>query len=875
MKKQGIYLNIWLIAVLLIIITGGCSTKKSTFTHRYYHTVTARYNAYFNGNEALKEGVAALSKANIDDYSKILKIYTLGTADDAQAQNANFEKAYTKASKVIQKHSIFKKNKEYVRWIPEAYLLIGKSYFYKQEYKLAAETFDYIVKQYDNWPVKYNAMLWMVRCYNELKKFEKSESALAQLQNKIDKGLVPKSVIKEFPIVYADFQIKQEKYEQSVEYLLSAIDLNKKKTTNVRLRFILAQIYQRTGNLAEATKLYNKVIKMNPAYVMAFNAKINKAICFDAVNGNSKDLKKLLGKMAKETKNKDYLDQIYYALAEICMKEKDTTCAVDNYKLSASKSVSNNNQKATSFLKLAQIYFSYPKYELAQTYYDSAMTVLPLDYPDYNKIKELSAILGNLVVNLKIVELQDSLQRLAKMSEKERNQVIDEIITNVIKEEQKKKEEEYLKQQNTYAANMDNTLSSTSTAWYFYNTTAVNFGKTEFIKKWGSRKLEDLWRLSNKEAENPFGDIAVGTDSSSVDSSGNFSVNLKDKKYYLKDIPFTPEQVAVSDDKIVAALYNIGQVYQNDLLDNPKAIETYEELIRRFTSKDDYLLKSYFQLYQVYSILNDNIKKDYYKNLVCNKSPESDYCKLIKDPNYRKISTSEKNLAEKLYAETYIAYLSSRWDSVLIKAKRAKVLYDNDTALIPKFMYLNAVALGKSKDSTGITGILKKIIDNYPKNEITPKAQLLYDFCTGKSKNIISAEAPISTPATISEGYKYNEDAIHFYVVIVKLTDKNVKISDIKNAFSNFNTTNYSSSKLTVSNIFLDNTQQLITITNFENSNKAMLYYNAVKDKTSVFGKLNPGDYTQFVISVDNYPSMFKKKDIDNYFKFFVDNYLK
>ncbi|MFH0866561.1 MAG: tetratricopeptide repeat protein [Bacteroidota bacterium] len=837
--------------------------------------MTARYNGYFNGNEALKEGITALEKANIDDYSKILKIYRIGTAANAEAQNANFDKAFTKASTVIQKHSIFLKKKEHVRWIPEAYLLIGKQYFYKQEYKLAAETFDYIIKQYSNWPIRYNAMLWLVRCYNEQKKYEKAESTLALIQSKIEKKLVPKSVVKEYPVVYADFHIKQENYEKSIEYLMSAIDLNKKKSLNVRLRFILAQIYQRTGNLTAATKLYDKVISMNPVYEMAFNAKINKAICFDASAGDSKDLKKLLNKMAKETKNKDYLDQIYYALAEICMKENDTTCAIDNYKLSAGKSVSNNNQKATSFLKLANLYYSMPEYELAEAYYDSAMTVLPKDYPDYKKIEALTRVLADLVDNIRVVELQDSLQKLSKMTPEERNRVIDEIITNVIKEEQKKKEEEYLKQQNIYNANANTVTTTSTTSWYFYNTTAVNFGKTEFVKKWGSRKLEDLWRLSNKQAEDPFDYGSDDSDTAASDTVASVSSNLKDKNYYLKDIPVTAEDLARSDEEIAAALYNIGQIYQNDLLDYQKAIDTYEELINRFPLKDDYLIKTYYQLYQIYDLLSDASKKEHYKNLVCTKEPQNDYCNFIKDPNFKKISAENKNFAVSLYEETYNTYLVSGWDSVLAKSIRAIALYGNDTSVIPKFTYLKAVAQGKTNDTAGMVGSLKYIIDNYPNSQVKPKAQILYDFCTGKTTATNTTSSDTISKTVTGDKYTLSDDAIHFYVLIVNVSDKTVKISDIKNNLSDYNTTNYSASKLTVSNIFLDNTRQLITITNFDNKTKALLYYNGIKSNTTIFGKLKSADYTQFVISVDNYPIMYKKKDIENYFQFFLDNYLK
>ncbi len=862
--------------LLVIVLFNSCSTKKNTFTRRFYHNMNARYNGYFNGNESYKTGVIELEKLHVDDYSKILHIYKLATVEDATSLSSYFDKAYIKASAVITRHSIFIKKKEHVRWIPEAYMLIGKSYFYKQEYKLAAETFEYIIKTYGAFPAKYNAMVWLAKTCNQQKKYDKAESQLDLLQEKIDKNkkLIPKQALKDFPIAYADYQLKQENSESAIEYLIAAIDKNRKKSIRVRLRFILAQVYQDMGKVAKASALYDKVIKMNPPYEMAFNARINKAMCFDASAGDSKEIKKLLNKMTRDAKNKDYLDQIYYALAEICMKEKDTICAIDNYKLSALKSVKNTNQKATSYLKLAKLYFSIPKYEFAEMYYDSTMTVLPKDYPDYSNISKLAGVLKELVVNIKVVEMQDSLQKLSKITPEQRNKIIDGIITEVIKEEQKKQEAEYQKQINIYNTNINENSTTTSAAWYFYNSSAVNFGKTDFIKKWGNRKLEDLWRLSNKAIENDFGTSENPNDTASADSTkAKTSINLKDKNYYLKNIPTTDKDIQKSNALIAEALYNIGFIFQNDLLDMERAIESYEDLVKRFPDNKDYLIKTYYQFYVLYDNIGNDAKRDFYKNLICTKYPESDYCNVINNPNYKKITDENKDIAANLYKETYDAYKVRSWDSVMVKSNRAIALFSSDTSLIPKFIYLKALAYGNNKDSANIVATLNIIIKKYPHSPVKPKAQDLLDFWTGESE-ITAAASKDNFFSDSKKEYTFNEDAIHLYVMVVQLS-KNVKISDLKNLLSDFNSKNFSTSNLTTSNIFLDNIKQIITITNFPNKEKAMLFYNLLKTDKNVFAKLKPSDYKQFVISVDNYPTMYKNKDIDNYYLFFLKNYLK
>jgi tetratricopeptide (TPR) repeat protein len=868
LKFRAINIRLVILPLLLFVLFNSCSTKKSTFTHRVYNNLTARDNAYFNGNESFKTGVAELEKLHVDDYSKILPIYKLGTPENATTLTSYFDKAYKKASKVISKHSIFIKNKEYVRWIPEGYLLVGKSYFYEREYKLAIQTFEYIIKTYPQYSTKYMAMLWLARANDQLKQYEKAESTLDFIGDKMDKTELPKDADKAFPLVYADYHIKQENYSSAIEYLHFGIDKNKKKAIRARLRFILAQIYQKNGNVDAATKLYKKVIKMRPPYVMSFNAKINEAMCYNAASGNSKEIKKLLYKMLRDPKNKDYRDQIYYALAEICMKESDTTCAISNYQLSANKSVNNNSQKARSYLKLAQIFYSIPKYEQAEAYYDSTMTVLPKDYPDYKNIAAIAKVLRTLVKNIRIVEMQDSLQRLSKMTVAEQNKVVEGIITQVIMDEQKKQQEAYQKQLDL--ANASSSTQNTG-SWYFYNPASVNAGKADFTKKWGNRKLEDLWRLSNKQAQNDFGS-GDEEDTTTTDTTKKATLNdLKDKKYYLKNIPTSADDIKKSNDKIAEALFNIGSIYQNDLKDIPKAVDAFTDLVKRFPDNPEYSMKTCYQLYLIYDDMPDEVKKDYYKNLICTKEPDGDYCNTIKDPNYHKITAKNKNAAESLYEETFDAFNAGVWDTVIYNANQAIEKFKSDSTILPKFIYLQAVAYGEKKDSLDCVNNLQTIITKYKKSPVRPKALDIFEFYTGTSRK---AAVTDSLKAAAKKTYFYDADAVHLYVMIVTLS-KSVKISDLKNLISDYNTKNFGNANLTISNIYLNDNQQILTIANFPDKEKAMLYYNDIKNNKTVFSKLKPSDCQQFVISADNYTKMYKNKDENNYYLFFTKNYLQ
>ena len=93
----------------------------------------------------------------------------------------------------------------------------------------------------------------------------------------------------------------------------------------IRYTYILAQVYHEAGELEKALQEYKNVIKMNPPYEMTFNAKINMAGSFQAGSEGGKEITNLLNKMLKDEKNKDFQDQIYFALGNLFKKEGKET----------------------------------------------------------------------------------------------------------------------------------------------------------------------------------------------------------------------------------------------------------------------------------------------------------------------------------------------------------------------------------------------------------------------------------------------------------------------------------------------------------------------------------------------------------------------
>lgn len=873
-----------LVCYLFLFFISACSTKKNTFTSRTYHNVTAYYNVYWNGNESFKDGVNDLNKKAKDNYALVLPVFKYGSKQDAQSIYPNMDRAIEKSKKTILKHSMYFKRKEYVKAIDDSYLLIGKASLYKMDYQNAKRTFIYIADRFPKEPIKYEAQVWLARTYVQTGEFEKAETILDQVRKDIVTGKAPEKLDRDIALVYADLYVTQGKYSSSIRHLQRSIETYNSKKTKNRLRFILAQIYQEMEDLQAASSLYQVILKKSPSYEMAINAKINLAKTYNSKTGGKSLIIKKLNNLIKDDKNKDYLDQIYYVLADVHLKDNETDQAKEFLRLSVATSISNNYQKAISSLVVADLFFNQPEYDLAQAYYDTAMQFLPENYPNFTEIKKKTEILTDLITNLKTVYMQDSLQRLAGMSEAERNAVIDKIIQEIIQEEARKAEEERERQlslsmlnQNSRNEGVNRNMGNSAQggSWYFYNTSAISFGYTEFMKKWGRRKLEDNWRLSNKQmilSEEETADGQV-SDSTGADTTQRES-DPKKRETYLQDLPLTPELIAESNILIEDALFNASIIYLDGLKDNEKSIETFESLLQRFPDTK-YQLQIYYQLYKIYQTIGYADQEQYYRDLIVNSFPDSDYARIIVDPNYNLVLEAKKNAASNLYELTYQAYLDQQYFTVINNADEALAKYE-DNELLSRFMFLKAISVGRAVNQDSLVAGLKILVEKYPDSEIIPLAQSVLqrfgqDGTLKKEAETASAETENKDETATNNQYVFNKDAIHFYTIVIKILDINLNALKVK--ISDFNQKFFSQQNLTINNLLLDEKQHLITVGNFENSQAAMDYFEVLKTNTYVFSQLKNDEYSDFVISVDNYPVFYKDKNIDSYLQYFKRNY--
>ncbi len=916
MKKGFYYI---LFVVVSACLLGSCSTQKNTKASRFYHSFTTRYNIYYNGKVSFDESLDAMQKGYRENYSEQILMYPISAQPkDKATPGGPFDRAIEKSNKAIKLHSIQVKpikkagwrsnpkevalqaQEEYNPFLRNSWLMLGQAQFYNADFLQASATFSYISRHYaTDEVVASEARIWQARCYSEMGWFYESEDVL----NKLNINGIPKVNLNTYAAVNADLLIKEGKFEEAIPDLQTAIKAEKNKLQRTRMKYLLGQLYTTLGLDGLAYTQFGQVVSASPPYELEFAARIRQSEVF--AGGNYLKEVKKLERMTKSEKNKELLDQVYYAIGNMYLNREDTVNAIHNYRLGIEKSTRNGLDKAICQIKLGDIYFTQRDYINAQPCYSGALSAIQKEHKDYKRVAKLSEILDELVVHVEAVQLQDSLQTLARMPEAERLAVIDKIIEKVKKEEEEAKAEAekaaYLAQ--AEASNQGINRPGTETAvaalpttgggaFYFYNPQTVAQGKTQFQRLWGRRVLEDNWRRNNKTMST-FGSMEADmvaeqavTDSTGVvqatvdatDQPEDISNDPKTREFYIQQLPLTPEDVEASNIIIVDGLYQMAMIYKDRLEDLPLSIEGFQTLDNRFP-ENEHLLESYYQIYLMALRLEDMALANEYKNKLINAFPGSDYAVAVADPNYLYNISMMDQVQDSVYQRTYQAYLDGNVDEVRKNFRTMSEKYPL-AKLMPKFMFLDALTNVQTGDVEGFKTTLKTLIDKYPDADVTELAgemlkgvlrgrTLVQGNVRGMTWNMrFGGEGEIS--AADSARVFSPETNVPYRMMMLYPTgslDKNYLLFTV----AAYNFANFMVKEFDM-NVEENGPVSILSIDGFYNFNEVLHYYKMIYGKDGYATALSK-EVTVIPISLDNYETLLRGKTIDEYIDFFEEHF--
>lgn len=746
MRKARYFAYSGLLLVAYFCAT-SCSTQKNTAATRAYHQMKVRYNILYNGNHAYEEGLKAIQAANVDDYSQVLNLYPVSNHQAAASSAAKMDVTIEKCRKCIKLHSIKKKpqpdpkkrnDPKYKLWLQSeefnaemgnAWIRLGEAEFHKADFLGSIGTFSYVMKHYQNDPdMVARCQLWTARAYGELGWLYEAEDMLHKV--KVDD--LNRKHASLYSAVSADILIKTKQYKAALPFVKIAAPDEKRKVYRPRFEYVLGQLYEYEGNRQEAINAYKKVIKLTPPVEMDFNARVRIA----QLKGKSS--LKQLRQMAKQAKYKDKLDYIYGTMGNIYLAVGDTTQALVQYRLAIDKATQASMQKAAILVKAGDIYYGRQEYVEAQPCYREAISILTAENDDFARIQRRSEVLDELIVEHEVVVLQDSLQRLSRLSEQEQRAIIERLIEDLIKQEAADAEAAQIAERE--AANGG--LQSVNTAnmlggnggnadWYFYNPQLMRSGKQEFQKKWGNRTLEDNWRRLSKTVstpmmtENEMDEEGVSSDSTVVGNGQKSAVvpetdNHK-PEYYLQQIPKTEADIALSDSLIRQALMNMVFIYQDKMEDQVLADATFEELCRRYPHHRD-LLDLCYMYYLRALRAGDSMERQRMAQEIITYYPDSKQAYIVSQPDYFERLRRMAAEQDSLYEGTYKAFAAGQFATVKQNKQYAEANYPL-SPLMPRFLFLNAVSVARTEGQAAFAEALRDMVSRYPESELGAMAK--------------------------------------------------------------------------------------------------------------------------------------------------------
>lgn len=910
-----------LFLLVCIGLTVGCSTQKNTVKSRWWHSFNARYNTYYNGTLAYIDGSEEKEKGNKDNFTEILPLYTVGNKKSRELGKGNFDKAIEKSQKAIKLHSIKKRpewtkkrrktekdlewlnRKEYNPMLWKAWMLMGRSQFHQGAFDEAASTFAYMGRLYQTQPAIYGrARAWLAKCFIEQDWIYDAEDVIRNMR----RDSIHWSAQKEWDYTYADYFIHIGDYEQAIPYLRKVIKHEMRKKQKAREWYLMGQLENALGHREAAYKAYKRVGRLNPPYEVAFNAKI--AMTEVMAEGQWKKMISQLKRMARSDNNKEYLDQVYYAIGNIYLSQKDTLKAISAYETGNQKATRSGIEKGVLLLKLGDIYWELEKFSDAQRCYGEAIGLLDKERKDYEQLSQRSKILDELAPYTDAVHLQDSLQALAKMDEKERNEAIDRVIEALKKKEKEEKKlqaeanAQQVMQRNGAIGNRNNTQNNTPTPqtgtqqngkWYFYNPMAVQQGKQSFEKLWGKRENVDNWQRVNKTVVAGVGSEefpemtqeqldSIAKEEAIQDSLEQVKDSAQNdphkREYYLAQIPFTEEQLLASNLILEDGLFNSGVIFKDKLNNLPLS----EKALRRLT--DEYpdfenMDAVYYHLFLLYNRMNMPAIADGYIEKLKENFPESQWTGILSDPYFKENAIFGEHMEDSLYAATYNAFKDNRYDEVKSNSRISEERFPLG-ANRDKFLFINGLGKLNDGDGDGCLADMNTIVEKFPQSKLAEMAGMIVNGVkAGKQLyggkfdlgDVWSRRSVVLSDSDSINAKKLSpERNIDFLFMVVYKPDS-VNENQLLYELARYNFTSYMVRNFDITIEQDELGLHHMQVSGFRNYDEALQYARELYQQANIVKRL--GKSRSIVISTENLPLLGKQFSYDDYDEFYTKHF--
>lgn len=588
---------------------GGCNTVIK----KRWQNFNAYYNTYYNAEQFFSKGETQVkNSAETINPEQPIRIHPT----PANTGQADFENAIAKAADVLREYPESK-------WVDDALLLIGKSYFYLRNYFSADQKFQELIAATTSSELLQEGIAWRGRFFLETQQYQNGIEYLeAQLED--EQLRWGKSQKAEVQLILAQLYVNLEDWTSSEAQLELGLKEADGAQKLAKAWFLLGQVRELMEVPEQAYNAYIRVARYNPDYAMVYQAK-RKQADISRETGNLDQALRLFSEMSRDDKNFELISDLRYEMARTYQLMEDYERAEQMYLdvLRYSLKTPTEETKAKSYFGIAEIAKTYYQdYILAAAYYDSAASA-GRDLTKFPKWFDapLKAAAFSAYKTLRTEAYQaDSLLWLSGLSE----QAFDSVVA-VIKKRKFEEYKEAQRQQQKAASSFANPAAMTpmgsavNSGFLFHkNLTQVNQFKQAFRAIWGDRPLVDNWRrldavrLARQETAAADTSAKTGalapTDSTAQKKPAKAAeLTEADMEVDISAVPFKPEQKEASKTLIANRIFEIGNVFFLQLNQPDSAEYNYLRVIERFPDTP-VTAQAKYSLSELYFVEGDSVQ---------------------------------------------------------------------------------------------------------------------------------------------------------------------------------------------------------------------------------------------------------------------------
>ncbi|MGE5439125.1 MAG: tetratricopeptide repeat protein [Bacteroidota bacterium] len=349
-KKTPITKHLVAVAFFLIpLLMTGCGL---------WNNFTAYFNVYYNAARKFQE-----AEQQIQDQKRAL--FTIQEAKPTGAASDNLTKVIEKLSKLLQ----FSSESDLV---DDALLMIGKSFYYQQDYQKALRKFTELISTFPKSDLALEAQLWIGKSQLRIKNFSQASTVLSQVRAAAEeKG--DKDIMVQVYIEQISYLIAQEKYDEAVANGLQLVKTSDDDQMNANVMYELGKLYLKINKPEDAAKAFAEVQNYDPTYDIEYGAKLQYGKVQRKL-GNFEPALEIFRDIDDEAKYNAYRDstELQIGLTYIDLKRYDD--AFSQLRLVDTSYKQSPNSGVAQFYLGEMMETHYADYDSANYYYRRAMS---------------------------------------------------------------------------------------------------------------------------------------------------------------------------------------------------------------------------------------------------------------------------------------------------------------------------------------------------------------------------------------------------------------------------------------------------------------------------------------------------------------------